>query len=71
MAARLLALLPQPLPLWPLLLALIAVLATLAGVVLAVVWIAGPALATCGVISSVVGTWVHRSKRHTDREDRR
>ncbi|MEV6621054.1 hypothetical protein AB0M83_02600 [Amycolatopsis sp. NPDC051106] len=64
-AARLLALLPHPIPPWPLLLALVAALVTLAVIVLAVVRATGPALATCGVISSVVGTWVHRGKRQT------
>jgi len=63
-APRLLALLPTPLPTWPLLLALVAVLGTVTIIVLAVVHSIGPTLATAGALSSVVGAGIHWSKHH-------
>ncbi|MET8847982.1 hypothetical protein [Amycolatopsis sp. NPDC004625] len=65
MAARLLALLPTPIPPWPLLLALVAALGNVTVIVLAIVHSIGPTLATAGALSSVIGAAIHWSKRHT------
>ncbi|WP_152603633.1 hypothetical protein [Amycolatopsis rifamycinica] len=64
-ATRLLALLPNPIPPWPLLLALVAILGTVTIIALAILHSIGPTLATAGALSSVIGAGIHWSKRHT------
>ncbi|WP_146073621.1 hypothetical protein [Amycolatopsis sp. CA-126428] len=56
---------PHPIPPWPLLLALVAVLGTVTIIVLAIVHSIAPSLATAGAVSSVIGAGIHWSKRHT------
>ncbi|WP_086846579.1 hypothetical protein [Amycolatopsis kentuckyensis] len=65
LAARLVALLPRRIPPWLPLLALFAVIGTVATIVLAIVHSIGPTLATAGALSSATGAGIHWRNRHT------